>query len=303
MKLIYILILFFSLKVFPQQDEHYTQYMYNTISINPAYAGSRDVLSCIILHRSQWLGFDNGPKTTSLSMHTPTKNRNLGLGLNILNDSHGNVALTSVDLPISYTIFLKEDLKLSFGVSLGLNSFKQDFSKLDVYDSSDLNFNNENYNSLSFKFGTGVLLKSNHFYLGLSVPKLYNNVRKSIEGEFYLKDNRLHTFLTLGYIYEFNNSVKFLPAAIVKYVDGAPLQTDLSLNISLLDKYILGVSNRINTNLSVLAGFKFNDSWMIGSSYDLYNKIPKYSNNGSFEFFIRYELFRKYDKLMTPRYF
>jgi len=103
-----------------QQDAQYTQYMYNTIAINPAYAGSRGVLSIAALHRSQWVGLDGAPTTYTLNLHTPVSNR-VGLGLSIVNDEIGNGTNqdTYFDAAFSYTIPFSDTKKLSFGLKAG----------------------------------------------------------------------------------------------------------------------------------------------------------------------------------------
>ena len=127
---------------FAQQDPNFTQYMYNTLSINPAYAGSRDVFSAVALHRSQWLGFDGAPTSQTLSAHTPIREGKMGLGFNIVNDQIGVTKETDINAIYSYALEMSEYTKLSFGINAGVNLLNVDYSDLNIFDPSDPEFNN-----------------------------------------------------------------------------------------------------------------------------------------------------------------
>lgn len=99
-----------------QQDAQYTQYMYNTVSVNPGYAGSRGQLSIAALYRAQWVGLDGAPKTQTLNLHSPVGYRGVGLGISIVNDQIGPTSETYFDGDFSYTIQLAADAQLSFGL-------------------------------------------------------------------------------------------------------------------------------------------------------------------------------------------
>ena len=101
---------------FAQQLPQFTQYMFNTISINPAYAGSRETLSVIGLHRSQWVGLEGGPQTQTLSIHAPLRNEKVGLGLSVINDELGFENFQYVYGDFSYTITTGLNSKLAFGI-------------------------------------------------------------------------------------------------------------------------------------------------------------------------------------------
>jgi type IX secretion system PorP/SprF family membrane protein len=277
--------------------------MYNTLTINPAYAGSRKMLSAIVLHRSQWLGVDGAPENSSFTIHSPLKIKNLGLGVNIANGRIGAESNSVFDVSVSYSFNLSNSLRLSFGTSIGLNSYSVDNSLLDVFNSNDAIYSTEVDNNLSPKFGAGLLLHSDRFYLGVSSPRLYNKTRlESDYGDLYFLNDATHNYLTSGYILDINQDFKFLPAVLMKYVEGAPIQTDVSFNFSYQNKFLSGLAYRINSGMSALVGYQFYDKWLLGMSYDIPNQKVDF-NRGTLEFFLRFEMFKKYGKMVTPRFF
>ena len=156
-KLFSIVMMFTAIVSYAQQDAQYTQYMYNTINVNPAYAGSRGALSFFALHRTQWVGLDGAPVTNALSVNTPFNNSRLGLGVSIINDEIGPSTSNSVSADLSYTIPMSEKLKLSFGVKGTINMFDIDVSKLNPGDQTDPQFQDLS-NEFNPNIGAGVYL-------------------------------------------------------------------------------------------------------------------------------------------------
>ena len=290
-----------------QQDAQYTQYMYNTIAVNPAYAGSRGVFSIGALHRSQWVGLDGAPVTQTLNFHTPVSNR-VGLGLSIVNDEIGNGTNqdTYFDAAFSYTIPTSEEGKLSFGLKAGGHFLNIDFTKLRNY-GAETNLPNID-NKFSPNFGAGVYYHTDKFYTGLSVPNFLQTEHFDNSGtnsSSFLAEERLNIYLITGYVFDLNPNLKFKPAALVKAVKGAPLQLDASANFLINDKFSLGAAYRWDAAVSLLAGFQISDQFMLGLAYDRETTDLGATrfNDGSFEVFLRYEFLTRYKKVLTPRFF
>lgn len=292
---------------YAQQDSQFTNYMYNTININPAYAGSRGVLSIFGLHRNQWVGLDGSPLTNTLSINSPINNSNFGIGLSVVNDRIGPSDENSFSLDISYSVKTSETYKLSFGVKATANLLNIDFTKLNIYNPGDALSQYNVDNKFSPNVGAGVYLHSNKTYLGLSVPN-FLETSHFVKGESSFTANsvaseRMHFYLIGGHVFDLSGNVKFKPAVLTKMVQGAPLQVDLSANFLFNDKFSLGAAYRWDAAASLLAGFQVSDSWFIGYGYDMeVTKLANY-NSGSHEFFLRYELFKNYDKVVSPRFF
>jgi type IX secretion system PorP/SprF family membrane protein len=286
---------------FAQQDAQYTQYMYNTININPAYAGSRGVMSVFGLHRTQWVGLDGAPTTNTFSFNTPINNSNLGVGFSLVNDRIGPTSDNTISADISYTIPMNEVYKLSFGVKASGNIFNLDTDKLDPAQANDPNLQNFN-NEFSPNFGAGVYLHSDKLYLGLSVPNFLQDSKYN-DNEVAVFQERMNFYFIGGYVFDLSQSIKFKPAILTKMVTGAPLQVDASANFLFFDKFMLGGAYRWDAAVSALAGFQVTDGLFIGYSYDMETTQLRRYNSGSHEVFLRFELFNKVSKMVSPRFF
>ena len=286
---------------FAQQDAQYTQYMYNTININPAYAGSRGVMSVFGLHRTQWVGLDGAPTTNTFSLNTPISNSNLGVGFSLVNDRIGPTSDNTISADISYTIPMNEVYKLSFGVKASGNIFNLDTDKLDPAQANDPNLQNFN-NEFSPNFGAGVYLHSDKLYLGLSVPNFLQDSKYN-DNEVAVFQERMNFYFIGGYVFDVSPSIKFKPAFLTKMVTGSPLQVDASANFLFFDKFMLGGAYRWDAAVSALAGFQVTDGLFIGYSYDMETTQLRRYNSGSHEVFLRFELFNKVSKMVSPRFF
>ncbi|PIF70692.1 type IX secretion system membrane protein PorP/SprF [Flavobacterium plurextorum] len=285
-----------------QQDAQYTQYMYNPTVINPAYAGSRDVMSIFGLYRTQWVGLEGAPKTGTLSMHTPIENSRVGLGLSLVNDRIGPSDDTTLAADISYTIDVSYQYKLAFGVKGSANLINVDYTKLDIYDPSDPRYQQNIDNKFSPNVGAGVYLYSDNTYVGLSVPALLETSHYSGMSTYVAKE-KIHYYFMAGHVFDLDYNLKFKPSALVKMTEGAPLQVDLSANFLFNEKFTAGVAYRWSAALSALVGFQVSDGLFIGYAYDAETtKLANY-NSGSHEIFLRFELFKKFDKIVSPRFF
>ena len=286
---------------FAQQDSQYTQYMYNTININPAYAGSRGVMSVFGLHRTQWVGLDGAPTTNTFSLNTPISNSNLGVGFSLVNDRIGPTSDNTISADISYTIPMNEVYKLSFGIKASGNIFNLDTDKLDPAQANDPNLQNFN-NEFSPNFGAGVYLHSDKLYLGLSVPNFLQDSKYN-DNEVAVFQERMNFYFIGGYVFDVSQSIKFKPAVLTKMVAGSPLQVDASANFLFFDKFMLGGAYRWDAAVSALAGFQVTDGLFIGYSYDMETTNLRRYNSGSHEVFLRFELFNKVSKMVSPRFF
>ena len=289
--------------LYAQQDAQYTHYMYNTININPAYAGSRGVMSIFALHRTQWVGLDGAPVTNTASINTPIAGSKFGLGLSIVNDRIGISDENNISADISYTILTSEEYKLSFGIKATANLLSVDFTRLTVLpgDSPSIGqFNIEN--KFTPNIGAGLYYHSDRAYVGLSVPH-FLETRHYDDNSSSVASERMNFYFIAGRVFDFNENLKFKPALLTKMVSGAPLQVDLSGNFLINDKFTLGLAYRWDAAVSALVGFQINQSLFIGYGYDLETtKLANY-NSGSHEVFLRYELFKSYDKIISPRFF
>ncbi|RXG14757.1 type IX secretion system PorP/SprF family membrane protein [Leeuwenhoekiella polynyae] len=307
-KLLLLLVLLISASGYSQQDPQYTQYMYNPLVINPAYAGNRGVTSIVLLHRSQWVGLDGAPRTQNLSVHSPIGLGKVGMGFSLVNDVLGPARETYFNVDFSYTLETGAEGKFSFGLKGSLDLLDVDFSRTNPFNTNDpflINIDNK----LSPNVGVGVFYHDSKFYAGLSAPQLLQTDhfdRSGSQGaETFVAEENIHYYGLAGYVFDLNRNVKFKPSTLVKMVAGAPLAVDVNANFMFYDKLTLGASYRWSAALSGLVGFQVNDGLLIGFAYDrettdLGNATY---NNGTYELFLRFELFKEYNRMLTPRFF
>lgn len=306
-KLLLLLLFLSGFELYAQQDSQFTQYMYNTINVNPAYAGSRGVMSIFGLYRNQWVGLDGAPVTSTASLNTPIGNSNIGLGLSFISDKIGPSDETSISTDISYSIPTSDKFKLSFGLKATANLLNIDFTKLNIYNPADPRFQNNVDNKFSPNIGAGIYFHSNKSYLGLSVPnfletKHFDESSSSNSASFVAKE-RMHYYFIGGHVFDLGPSIQFKPAFLTKMVQGAPLQVDVSANFLFNEKFTLGAAYRWSAAMSAMVGFQVNQNWFIGYAYDMETtKLADY-NSGSHEIFLRYELFNNFDRVVSPRFF
>lgn len=290
-----------SLAGFAQQDAQYTQYMYNTININPAYAGSRGVLSVFGLHRTQWVGLDGAPTTNAFSVNTPINDSKLGVGLSFVNDRIGPTEENTISADVSYTVQTSETYNLSFGIKGTANLFSLDVNKLNPADANDPRLYNFD-NNFTPNVGAGVYFHSDKLYVGLSVPNFFETTRYE-DNSISVTKERMNFYLIGGYVFDLGPSIKFKPAFLAKTIEGAPLQLDVSGNFLINDKFTIGAAWRWSAAASLMSGFQITDGLFVGYGYDLETTRLSRYNSGSHEIFLRFELFSKYDKITSPRFF
>jgi len=307
----FALLLITSLGIHAQQDAQYTQYMYNTIAVNPAYAGSRGVFSIAALHRSQWVGLDGAPTTQTFNFNTPVSKR-VGIGLSIVNDEIGNGTNqdTYFDGVFSYTVPTSNEGKLSFGIKAGGHFLNVDFAKLRNYQAEGSAGAPTNIDKkFSPNFGAGIYYHTDKFYAGLSIPNFLETEHFDRSGNLgstsLLAEERMNFYLISGYVFELNPDWKLKPAVLFKAVQGAPLQADFSATFLVRDKFSFGAAYRWSAALSALVGMQLTDQLMLGLAYDKETTDLGNTafNDGSFEVFLRYEFKTRYNKVLTPRFF
>nr|WP_088342193.1 type IX secretion system membrane protein PorP/SprF [Robiginitalea sediminis] len=308
-----LLLLFFlmggALGLYAQQDAQYTQYMYNTMSVNPAYAGSRGQLSLAALYRSQWVGLEGSPETFTINLHSPIRNSRVGYGISIVNDNIGDgvVQETYIDAVVSYTIDVSRDARLSFGLKAGGNLLSLDFNGLRKFQEETVDADNID-NRFTPNFGLGIYYHTDRFYAGLSAPNLLQSEHfdnSAGSEETFLSADRINFYMITGYVFDLNGNLKFKPALLTKVVSGAPLQLDLSASFLFNEKFSFGAAYRWDAAISGLVGFQLNEQLMIGLAYDRETTElgGTQFNDGSFEVFLRWELVRSFERLISPRFF
>jgi type IX secretion system PorP/SprF family membrane protein len=298
----FFLLIMGSIPSIAQQLPQFTQYMYNTIAINPAYAGSRETLNVIGLHRSQWAGFVGGPTTQTLSIHAPLKYEKIGLGFSFINDELGFENFTYMYGDFSYTIQLNEISKLAFGLKAGFTAFSVD-NELYTSNTNDQLISNIE-SRWSPNVGAGIMWLWERGYLGLSAPRLINN--DFVPDSEYKALERASYYFTGGYVFNIGFDTKFKPSFMIKATNGAPISTDLSANFLFFEKLWVGAGYRFsNTNEAIgfMSDFQVLRDWRVGYTFELPTSEIRPYTSGTHEIIIMFEVFNQRKRESSPRYY
>lgn len=304
--LVITIVLLLSYSLYAQQDPQYTQYMYNTMSINPAYAGSSGHTIITALGRTQWVGIQGAPDTQTFSYDTAIGYSGVGLGVNLTNDQIGPSQEIYLDANVSYTVRTNYDGNLSFGLKLGGRHLAIDWSK-GTARQQERSFD-QNVSEFLPTIGAGIYYHTPKWYVGLAVPNIlrtdhYDDTIATIaNGDGDIAEERLHFFGIAGYVFDLNDNLKFKPATLVKVVSGAPLSLDVSANFLFNEKFTTGIAWRWGDSMSALLGLQATDNLHIGFAYDLTTSNYSNYNSGTYELFVKWEVFRG-EVMKSPRFF
>ncbi|WP_231738158.1 type IX secretion system membrane protein PorP/SprF [Myroides odoratus] len=297
-----VVLSFLSHQAHAQQDPQYTHYMYNHSNINPAYAGSTEGLQLFGLYRTQWVGLDGAPKTATLSATTPLGTSGLGLGVNFTNDRIGVMNENTLSIDLSYAISLNYNYKLAFGLKGSGSLLDVTYSDLNIYDGTDPVTGTDITNSFTPNLGAGLFLYSDKSYVGVSAPNLFTQSRYD-DNQLNTLKQKLHLYVTGGYVFDLNANLQFKPAAMIKMEEGSPLQVDVSANFMFMEKFTVGAAYRWDASVSGLVGFQVSKNLMLGYSYDADTTRLAHYNSGSHEVFLRFNLFNNHKRIAAPRFF
>ncbi|MGQ8337059.1 PorP/SprF family type IX secretion system membrane protein [Sunxiuqinia sp. A32] len=287
-----------------QQDPMFTQYMNNILSVNPAYAGSRDMLSMQVISRNQWVAFDGAPVTQALSLHTPFTKYHMGVGLSLLKDQLGPVSQTGAYVDYSYSLDFTEGRYLSFGLKGGINFYEAALTDLSTVDPNDPIFVNDINRKFLPNFGLGLFYYTDRFFAGLSVPKILQNVinEHDFSSEFLNKE-RIHYFLMTGYVFDINRIIKFKPYFLAKYVQNAPVSIDLTAQLLFYERLWLGAMWRVGDAVGLMMQLQLTSQLRVGYSYDVSANALSTFNNGTHEILIGWDFNFGRGRVRSPRYF
>lgn len=302
-KIIIFILLLNSKIIISQQETQHSMYFFNPVLLNPAYAGSQEALQITGTSRDQWTGLAGAPKTQVLSLHTPIKFKNVGVGFTVLNDELGVTKNTGLYGDFSYSLKLnKKNDQLAFGLKLGFDFMRQDFSTLRINDNTDdLYTNNLRTNKNLFNTGAGIYYYGKRHYLGVSTPRLIKNKITTTQTQSAIQEN--HYYMFGGVVFKINPAINLRPSFIVKYVKSAPLSIEGNISVLFYDKIWLGMMYRHKAAAGLNIMYNINQNIRIGYAYDYQlTTIQKFSQ-GSHEIMLGFDLRSKSKGYKSPRYF
>lgn len=294
----------FSLGMNAQQDPQYTLYQFNQMIINPAYAGARDALAIVALNRQQWVGFNGAPKTTCLSVHGPVLNKNLGLGLTLVNDVMGPRNVIGIYGNVAYILRLTNKMKLSFGVNGGYNRYQFNFNKIEFKKEEAPPELLQNLSKGTLDINSGLYLRTNSFFMGISATHINNPSIYSYEASLgsgkYTYKVRTHLFFTIGNSFILNKDLVFAPTLLVKQVQ-SEIGADINLNFFLYKKLWLGAFYRNGYGPGALLQYYVTNKLRVGISYDTGLQDAR-RLGPSFEAMIGFDFQNTKAKMINPRF-
>lgn len=287
--------------LYGQQAPLYSQYMFNMLYVNPAYAGARAVNSVNALYRNQWVGLKGSPKTTCISFDKREEDSSVGYGVQLYNDQLGVENSTGLQGFYSYRLSLKRST-LAFGLSAGLLNYKANYDQTNPVQTGDPALTN--VNSILPTAGFGVLYSMDRWYAGFSIPALLKTrtyYKDSISDKIFANN---HYFLTGGYIFDVSDELKVKPSVLFKKVAGSPVQMDLNINAWLQNIVGLGLSYRTGDAVVGMAEVMVTPKITIGYAYDFTISSLNQYNQGTHELMLRYEFdTNKVLDVLSPRYY
>lgn len=284
-----ILAYFISFMAVGQKEPQYTQYMYNIGSFNPAYAGTVETPEIIGLYRAQWIEIPGAPRTFRFGVNVPFANEKNGLGFNVVSDQLGPSTQTYVDVAYSYQVSVSDNTKLSFGLDVGGSFLNVDFSKGSFEIENEPLLNTETVNKFYPTIGAGTFLYADDWYVGLSIPNFLTNGIYGDEVAVLVEDKVQFNFIG-GYVFDLSETLKFKPAFMLNYLQGSPVNMNLSTNFLINDVFTAGVSYRVDNAFSALAGFQVSSDMFLGYSYDYTTNALSDYNSGSHEIILKFYL-------------
>ncbi len=290
--------LFIAEKASAQQDPMFSQYMFNTMSLNPAYAGSSDLISSSLISRHQWIGLKGAPQTQTLAIHSPLK-KQVGAGLSIIRDQTGPVNNFSVQTNFSYYLNLNKDSRLFFGLMAGMNNVNIKLTEVGGVNVDDISFQ-QNLNSFRPVFGFGLYFRHPKAYAGISIPDLAQTDYTGINSSW---EHKRHYFLIAGYVTDINEQFKLRTTMMMRYVKNAPLSAELTASVIYNDLIWVGLMYRFRDAAGALFCFQVNPELRIGYSYDYSLNTLRGHQGGSHEIMLSYDFNYLPKKYTSPRYF
>jgi len=248
-----------------QQDPLYSQYMFNPLLLNPAYAGLNNNFNAMLGYRTQWTGLEGQPTTLNVSAHSSLVDNKVGAGFLLVQDRIGNIANTEANLSASYKLQFKEQV-FSFGMQMGVQNYRTDYSELNVLDPGDNAFiGGEKGTRLNI--GAGAILKSEKYFIGLSVPRLLPSTFTNGGQEFELYNQ--HYYLMGSYVHYFNEHIRLKPSVLFRGVSGAPASVDLAFNVNLNAIHTAGLFTRNFKTYGLLVQTLLQEKYRFGYVFEL----------------------------------
>ncbi|HTE29056.1 MAG TPA: type IX secretion system membrane protein PorP/SprF [Chryseolinea sp.] len=284
-----------------QQSAQFTQYMFNGLILNPAYAGMDKSLSMTFVNRSQWISIDGAPVTQTLSAHTLLTKQQLGIGLTLVNDKIGIHKNQKIMGAASYHLKVSPKGTLSFGLQGGLNIVKSNYASLASNSSTmDPQLANAGIAQTYMNLGMGFYFSSPRFHVGFSIPDLMPQ-RYALNDTITVTWQKAHYFLFSKYIIPLNDELQLEPSMLIKYNPGLPLSFDINACLVIKKALTLGLSYRKSESIDFLLKAQLTPQLQFGYSYDYVTGEVSNVSRGTHELMVSYLFKYTHTNVASPR--
>lgn len=282
-----------------QHNIQFSQYMFNQLTLNPAYAGVEDISSVMVANRNQWSGAEGAPNTQSVSAQTRFAGKRLGLGGFIINDKVGVHKSLRLSAVAAYHLPLAPSTTLSFGMNAGLSHQRGDYASLGPAIINDPKVGHAAYSESHPEVGMGVFLKTPRLQLGLSSPQL-------LKENFHMSDtltasNTKSYYGYARYSFPLTASLELQPGFLLKYINGAPWSYDVSVTLSFMKVLHAGVNYRSRESIDFLIRAQVTKQIQLGYAYDYVIGDVSTFAAGSHELMASFQFQRLRDSITSPR--
>lgn len=304
-RIILLILVLYTAHTSGQQRPGISQYMFNGLLINPAYAGIYHEVNASLMHRQQWINIDGAPQTTLFTFHTDFQNTKSGAGLMSYVDQAGVHRDIGLFASYSYKIEFPGKRKLSMGLQLGFNQLRSDFSQLTVRDLQDP-FYGVVHQSFKPNVGVGVFYYSENFYVGASVPYILTPPLINSGDVVSVGTLPRNYFVTAGKVISFGQRLKLKPSVLVRFKEGQAFGLDLNGNLYIDNVIAFGASLRSEGTIIGLFEVKLNENLRFGYAFDYTaGRLDRFTD-GTHELMINYRFMwpnAKRNDQLCPTYF
>lgn len=293
----------FATVVFGQHDAQFSMFYFNKLNYNPAYAGSKEVLTTSSIYRHQWAGIEGAPRTLIASAHAPIMKKRGGVGVSLIADRIGDVNTTMLDISYAYRLRLSATGTLSFGLKGRIENSKTDLFQAKVLDEGDELLPSNSISTITPNFGFGMYYSNHKFYAGISIPSLLKNALYADGQPNGPYRAQRSTYFTVGSIHQLAANIHFKPSVLLTYNPAAPFELDVNMSFLFMDALWLGATYRLGDSVNGVVQYQFNDQIKAGLAVDMtLTELQQYTSGG-FEMMMEYTFFYQNDNLKHLRFF
>ena len=300
---LFMVLVMYTAVAFGQHDAQFSMFYFNKLNYNPAYAGSKEVLTASAIYRHQWAGLDGAPRTLIANAHAPFMKKRGGLGVSLVADKIGDVTTSMIDISYAYRMRISETSTLSFGLKGRVENSKTDLYQAKVLDEGDELLPTNAVSALKPNFGMGMYYTTSKYYVGVSVPSLLKTALYANDEPNGPYRAQRSAYFMAGSIHRLSNNIFFKPAVLLSYNPAAPFEMDINMSFFLMDALWLGATYRLGDAVNGVVQYQFTPQIKAGLAVDMTLSDLQQYTGGGFEMMMEYSFSYEDENFRHPRFF